>query len=77
LHCGIDVGRLAARDLIEHLPVRWVKHINGLPGQGGQRLVGDEVVLHAAIVGGGAALEITKETSHTPAKPEPSLSQAP
>ena len=60
----VDVGRLAARNLIEHLPVRWINHVEGLPGQGGRRLVGDEVVLHAAIVGSGAALEITQETGH-------------
>jgi hypothetical protein len=47
---ALTVGRLAARDLIEHLPVRRVKHINALPGQGGHRLVGDEVQLHPNIV---------------------------
>ena len=46
LHGGIDVSRLAARDLIEHLPVRWVEHIDGLPCQGRNGLVGDEIQLH-------------------------------
>jgi len=58
----VDVGGLAARDLIKHLPVRRVQHIDGLPGQCGDGLVGDDIVLHAAIVGSGTALEITQET---------------
>jgi hypothetical protein len=63
LHSLVDVGRLAARDLIKHLTVRRIDDVKGLPGQGGDGLVGNEVVLHAVIVGGGAGLEITRETS--------------
>ena len=62
-HSGIDVGRLAARDLIEHLPVRRVEHVDGLTCQGGGGLVGDEIHLHGAIVSPGRILKITHGTS--------------
>jgi hypothetical protein len=62
LHRLVDVSCLAARDLLENLPVGRIEHIDGLAGQGRGGLVGDEVVLHAAIVSASAALEITQET---------------
>ena len=60
---GVNVGGLAAWDLIEHLSVRRVEHVDGLAGQGRGGLVGDEVHLHGAIVNPGRILKITHGTS--------------
>ena len=59
LHGLVDVSRLAARNLLKHLPVRRVQHIEGLPRQGGHGLVGDEVQLHVEIVMHERVLKIT------------------
>jgi hypothetical protein len=62
----VNVSRLAAWDLLEHLPVRRVEHVDGLACQGGGGLVGDEIELHGTIVRWLQVLEITQGTGADP-----------